>query len=107
MTRPSSKPPVTSPRRIVTKGGDSFEQRIDFAFQHALNRDSRRRGKSHLPTSCMQDSLAQYDGHEDQASQLGKAGISPAATDISPADLASWTTVARGLFNLYEFTYRN
>ena len=92
--------------KVITKGGDSFEQRIHYAFQHALNRDPDAEEKA-IFQKLQQDSLAQYDGHEDQASQLGKAGISPAATDISPADLASWTTVARGLFNLYEFTYRN
>ena len=25
--------------KIITEGGDSFEQRIHYAFQHALNRD--------------------------------------------------------------------
>ena len=93
-------------QRIVSKGGDSFEQRIGFAYQEALNRAPDEEEKA-IFKQLLEDTRAQYDQGENEVTQLGKVGISPAATDISPADLASWTTVARGLFNLYEFTYRN
>jgi hypothetical protein len=93
-------------QRIVSKGGDSFDQRIGFAYQEALNRSPDEEEKA-IFKQLLEDTRAQYDQGENEVTQLGKVGISPAATDISPADLASWTTVARGLFNLYEFTYRN
>ena len=93
-------------QRIVSKGGDSFDQRIGFAYQEALNRAPDEEEKA-IFKQLLEDTRAQYDQGENEVTQLGKVGISPAATDISPADLAPWTTVARGLFNLYEFTYRN
>ena len=93
-------------QRIVSKGGDSFEQRIGFAYQEALNRAPDEEEKA-IFRQLLEDTRAQYDQGKNEATQLGKVGISPAVTDIPPADLASWTTVARGLFNLYEFTYRN
>ncbi len=92
--------------KIVTKGGKSFDQRINYSFQHALNRDPDIEEKA-VFRKLLESTLSKYDGQEDQASQLGKAGMSPAATDIPPAELAAWTAVSRTLFNLYEFTYRN
>lgn len=93
-------------QRIVSEGGDSFEQRIDFAYQQALNRAPDAEEKA-IFQQLFEDTRAQYDQAEKQAGQLSASGLSPAAKDIQPVELASWTAVARGLFNLYEFTYRN
>ena len=100
------KPAGYFAQRIVSEGGDSFEQRIDFAYQQALNRAPDAEEKA-IFQQLFEDTRAQYDQAEKEALQLSTSGLSPAAKDIQPVELASWTAIARGLFNLYEFTYRN
>ncbi|MGB1937893.1 MAG: DUF1553 domain-containing protein, partial [Akkermansiaceae bacterium] len=93
-------------QRIVTEGGKSFEERIHFAYREALNRAPDTDEKA-VFQKLLKDTLDHYSQDAAQADLVKKTGLSPAAKDVSSTELASWTAVARGLFNLYEFTYRN
>ena len=93
-------------QRIISEGGDSFDQRLSYAFNQALNRQPEEK-----EIAIFQDLFKSTHSHQgenlNQAKLLLNTGLTPNDYSISPVELASWTAVSRALFNLYEFTYRN
>ena len=48
-----------------------------------------------------------YRGDAKAAEELLKTGLAPVPTDVSTAELAAWTHVARVLLNLHETITRS
>jgi len=87
--------------RIMREGGENTEERIDWAYRTAVSRTAADEVTDEL--------LAIYEKHLDHfrndiesAQQLIASGNAPAASDLSPDELATWTSVARVLLNLHE-----
>jgi hypothetical protein len=51
--------------------------------------------------------LEQYRADSQAVQDVLHIGDHPAATDLDPAELAAWTSVARVLLNLHETITRN
>ena len=54
-----------------------------------------------------QSPLAHYQSAPKQAELLIATGVSEVPVDVSKAELAAWTSVARTVMNLHEFVTRN
>ncbi|TVS21004.1 MAG: DUF1553 domain-containing protein, partial [Planctomycetaceae bacterium] len=90
---------------IVRDGGSDEDQRLDFAFRRALNRmpsNDERQVLSELRDRHLQD----FRQDVPSAERLLSVGDWPRAEDLDPAELASWTSVARVLLNLPETIFR-
>lgn len=91
--------------RILREAPQDTESRIAWAWKLLLAR---------LPTAqetAVLEELyaahhAYYAAHQDQARALVGVGQSPPADDLPVAELAAWTSVARGLLNLDETVTR-
>ena len=90
---------------ILRHDGDS-RQKLDYAFHRALGRpiDSR---EAELLQKLLQHQLAEYEADPAAAKELLTVGARPAASDLPPATLAAWTSVARTILNLHEVITRN
>lgn len=91
--------------RIVRDGGSDEDQRLDFAFRRALHRapsTDERQVLSELRGRHLQD----FRQDVPSAERLLSVGAWPRAEDLDPAELASWTSVARVLLNLPETIFR-
>ena len=49
----------------------------------------------------------EYIADNPAAEKIVAAGEAPVAKDLNPAELASWTSVARTVLNLHEMITRN
>ncbi|MDX2037720.1 MAG: PSD1 and planctomycete cytochrome C domain-containing protein [Isosphaeraceae bacterium] len=92
--------------RIVRQGGGDSETRLAFAFRTALSRDPRTREVEVLRKLLVAHRL-EYEKDRAAASDLISVGERPAPSDLDPAELASWTSVARVILNLHETISRN
>jgi hypothetical protein len=86
--------------KIVKHGGDSTRDRLTFAYHQALNRLPTDQ-EYELLMALVEKHRSEYAKDESQAIQLQKVGDSP-ASDVSAAELAAWTSVARVILNLHE-----
>ena len=91
--------------RIIREGGPTVPSRIAFAYETALSRPPREH-EVQLLSDLYEKHRAQYAADETQAKSLLKVGDAPQPTDIPPAELAAWTSVARVILNLHEFITR-
>jgi len=87
--------------KIIREGGTSSDERIQYAFNRALSREASSDEATILNTLYAQHREA-YGNDADQAKDVLSVGQSMAPTDIEPAELAAWTSVARTLLNLPE-----
>jgi len=92
--------------RILEEGGASIEERMEFAFKLALTRrpDSDERA---VFRSLLESTEAIYRTDPAAAAALIETGRAPRSMNLSNLELASWTSVARGLLNLNEAITRN
>jgi len=87
--------------RIIREGGQDPQQRIRWAYRHAVSR---------IPSSEIVDELLavyesqrqHYEANVAEAQALISVGNAPTASDLSAAELAAWTGVARVILNLHE-----
>ena len=91
--------------RIVREGGQNTEDRIRWAFQHALARDPSSEESSEI-IELVDDEQTWYSERPEDARKLMQTGQAPAASEIDLIELASWTAAARALFNTHEFVMR-
>jgi hypothetical protein len=91
--------------RIIAEGGDSPQDRVQFAFREVV-----ARRPSDAETSVL---IALYDKHrqqfaaeQDAARSLLTTGFAPAAPSMDAPELAAWTSVARALLNVHETVTR-
>jgi hypothetical protein len=88
-------------QRIVTEGGTSTDERLNFAFQAAMSRELDPLERSTL-SDLFRTSLSEYQADPDRAREMLSVGDAPRNESIDPAVAAAWMTVARALLNLGE-----
>lgn len=93
-------------QRIVTNGGTSSRERIQFAYAHALARPATER-EVKLLESLLDSQRARFQADPKKAEALLKIGESPRDASIPAIDHAVWTVVASTLMNLDEFLMKN
>jgi hypothetical protein len=87
--------------RILREGGASDKGRINFAYELALSRKPRQ-DEIELLTALHEKHLKEFSADAAGASKLLSVGDAAVPKDLSPADLAAWTSVARVILNLHE-----
>ena len=92
--------------RAIREGGTSDQERITFTFRHALSRppDDEER---ELLQAFIAGAREHFADNEKAAAELVAVGMSSVPIDLPITELATWTTLARAVFNINEFTYRN
>jgi hypothetical protein len=92
--------------RILKSGGADPASRLKWAWRQALDRPPRA---DELITirALLDRHLTEYRRDPQAAGALLKVGLSPAPSDLDPAELAAWTSVARVILNLHETITRN
>jgi Protein of unknown function (DUF1553)/Protein of unknown function (DUF1549)/Planctomycete cytochrome C len=92
--------------RIIRKGGDTPEQRIQFAYRQALCRSAQPE-ELRVLTSVLRKHLEQYTADQNAAASLLHVGDRPVSKDLALPELAAWTSVTRVILNLHETITRN
>lgn len=92
-------------QRMLTEGGSTLDEKIQWAYREALSRDTRPEELTLLGSLYASQYQSFEDGEED-AIKLINTGIAPADDGISPAKLAAATSVTRAIFNLHELITR-
>ena len=91
---------------VLTKGGPTLAQQLDWAFLNALNRepsaDERR-----ILADLHRASVARFAAAPAAAQQLISVGEAPRISTLRPIELAAMTTVSRAILNLHEVITRN
>jgi hypothetical protein len=92
--------------RILREGGPAAPERVRWAFRRALSR-APRPGEEKLLAELQGKHEKEFRADPKAAQEVVSAGQAPVAKDLDPAELASWTSVARALLNLHETITRN
>jgi len=92
-------------QRVLREGGDTTSARLLWAWRSALSRTPSDRELQTLEALLSREQV-RFAAAPTEASALLAIGQS-AAVEPSPVELAAWTSVARVLFNLNEFSMRN
>ncbi len=87
--------------RILTEGGASPEQRIDYGFRMVLAK-SPRPAQLAIFEKTAADFLHNFQNNPQAAKQFLSQGESPLRTDLNAPELAAWTGVSSILLNLDE-----
>jgi len=89
-------------RRIVSEGGQTVAERMEYGFRLALTRPPRGDELQRL-TDLYEDALAVYRGAPQEAQKMATNPLGPPPEEMDDtADLAAWTVVANVLLNLDE-----
>jgi hypothetical protein len=92
--------------RIVKEGGSNPLDRINWAYETALNRKPGPQ-EIQLLSDLYQKHLSEYSADKASAEKLITTGDSPVPKDVDPTDLAAWTSVSRVILNLSETITRS
>ena len=87
--------------RIIKEGGQTPEDRINWAFHQALSRLPQPK-ELEVMTGLYEKHKNEYTDNLDAAKTLAAVGQTSATQSIEPIELASWTSVARVILNLHE-----
>ena len=90
--------------RMARTPGTVADQ-ITLGFRRCLIRPPTP-GEVNRLAACCAETRAHFLAHPEAARQLAMDPVAPAPTDVSPGDLAAWTTVANVLLNLDETLMR-
>jgi hypothetical protein len=93
-------------QRIMTAGGKTFEQRLDWAFEKALNRPPAKAERATL-AQLYKKSLAHFTANPADATEFVATGEAPVPAELNESELAATATVARAILNLHETITRN
>ncbi len=91
---------------IVQNGGADSASRLKYAFRRALARDPRPQEAEQL-AKLVEKLAAQYASDPKSAESTLKVGLSPMPSGMNPAELATWTNIARVILNLHETVVRS
>lgn len=86
---------------ILRQGGDSDEQRLQWAAERLLSREFRKEELSILTESLTQ-LTAFYNAHDKEAGELIQTGESIPDASLAPTALAAWTMLCNEMMNLDE-----
>ena len=92
--------------RIIKEGGTDPVARINWALQTALSRQGNEK-EIKILSELQANQKARYTADVDSAKAFNGTGIKTAPDNIDPAELASWSTVARTILNLHETITRH
>ncbi|TWU17259.1 Planctomycete cytochrome C [Novipirellula galeiformis] len=92
--------------RILTEGGETADDRIEFAYRVVLSRSSDAEERDVLKT-LLETTQTEYVSEPARADALLKTGIAPISKQLDKIELASWTAICRTLLNLNETVTRN
>jgi len=90
----------------VREGGDSFDERLEFAFRRAVARrpDQFEHDVLHKLWTAEKQ---RFETEPDKAKRIISTGQASTASDLNPIELAAWTSVARAILNLNETNTRS
>ena len=91
--------------RIIAEGGDSVEDRINWAYQSVLSRLPQPK-ELEIMTRLYEKHETEYTSNPDAADALIATGEAPVSEGVEPDELAAWTSVARVVLNLHETIMR-
>lgn len=92
--------------RIVREGGSNESDRLDWAYETALNRKPRPEEVKVLD-GLLDKHLAEYTRDKEATQKLVSTGDSEVPKDLNVSELAAWTSVARVILNLSETITRS
>jgi hypothetical protein len=92
--------------RILTEGGSSNDDRLDFAFRQAVSRKPDAFERTTL-TTLLARNLDYYRTAPEEAARLIHIGQKPVDDGLDAAQLAAWTMAARAILNTGESTIRD
>ena len=92
--------------RIIREGGKDSKSRINWALNAALSRQGNEK-EIKILSELQTKQFTRYNTDANAANELNTVGIKIPPKDIPPAELASWTTVARTILNLHETITRH
>jgi len=92
--------------RILTEGGKSTAERLDFAFRQVLTRSPRPEEVKTL-TALLEKHQREFAVEKESAQSFLAVGDLKSPESLDPAELAAWTSVSRVLLNLHETITRN
>ncbi len=87
--------------RTLTSGSADVDRRLRFAFRAVLTREPTDRESAVLKRSVEQH-LAHYREHRDEAATVIRTGESVVDTSLDPVEVAAWTAVSGLILNLDE-----
>ncbi|MGE3311786.1 MAG: DUF1549 and DUF1553 domain-containing protein, partial [Limisphaerales bacterium] len=87
--------------RVMTRGGDTIDSRISYAFRVCLGRNPSQRERDVL-RGAFEREMRRYAEDRESANRLIHVGSSPPPVDVDIAELAAWTVVGSTLLNLDE-----
>ena len=87
--------------KIMTDGGGSVDDRINWTFARALERKPRPEEQRKL-SELYHKQLDHYAADKDSAEKLVSVGDWAVNKELNVAELAAWTSVARVMLNLNE-----
>jgi mono/diheme cytochrome c family protein len=90
---------------ILRDGGATTDARLEFAFQRALSRPIRA-SEAAVLGELVGKHREQFRHDPEAAKNLLAVGARPQPTDLDPAELAAWMSVARTILNLHELVMR-
>ncbi len=99
---------VEAARNLASRAISEFpnvDDRVDGVMRLALGRKATQE-EAVVLQALYRRHLKHFQDHPDQASQLISVGISPRPNQVSAAELAAWTSLARTIMNLHEFVTR-
>ena len=88
-------------RRMITEGGNTDVDRLNFCFREALSREPTS-AELLVLTRLVKKHREGFTTNPVGASEFGKIGLRPAPSTIEAAELAAWTSAARTILNLHE-----
>jgi hypothetical protein len=88
-------------QRILREGGPDLDARMTFALRQCLTRRPRDEERAYF-TSFYHAQYAAFSADATATQAIIAQGRAPVATDLEPAALAAWTTIATVLLNLDE-----
>jgi hypothetical protein len=87
--------------RMITEGGDTPEQRAQWAWRQATSRPAKP-DEIQLLVALYYKHLDRFTAEAKDAEEIVKVGFSPAPAVDSKSELAAYTSVARAILNLHE-----
>ena len=91
--------------KILKSSKPSDEDKISFAFHHALTRKPSKE-ETKVIRELLENQRERYKKDQKAAMDLLKTGMKAYDTSIETSELAAWTSVSRTLLNMYETTAR-
>jgi hypothetical protein len=88
-------------QQVLKDGGPSDTQRLQYAYRRALQRNPSAE-EERILLELLRKHEQQFTSDPKAAEALLKVGEAKTLSDLSPSQLAAWTSVTRAILNLHE-----